>query len=267
MLVSCSKDPPKLLLLRSSIAPPSRPFVSEIKARAHQYMEPIRATAPADEWRTNPVQIDLTDSVGTIKPPVDYPTFATPGRPSFTSVNQGTRQQPYDLTDGTTTWNTKPPTYSLPPGGGVPGMTHYAGDYLDTAKTTESIKELLEGINDEPVMPKRTKRKKVKLLKKEEDELAAMMEGADLTEKKYDPTVDPDEEVKEDPVEEEAGEEEEEEEDMSKVEGLNVSLLPHQVRGLAFLLSREENKARGGILADDVRMSLHLFGRQYVDSL
>ncbi|PWW80738.1 hypothetical protein C7212DRAFT_274068 [Tuber magnatum] len=39
---------------------------------------------------------------------------------------------------------------------------------------------------------------------------------------------------------------------MSVVEGLNVTLLPHQIRGLSFLLSREEGKARGGILADDM---------------
>ena len=56
--------------------------------------------------------------------------------------------------------------------------------------------------------------------------------------------------------EEDEDEEEEEEEDMSVVEGLNVTLLPHQIRGLAFLLSREEGKARGGILADDVGAAL-----------
>ncbi|KAG0130845.1 putative SNF2 family helicase/ATPase [Tuber indicum] len=39
---------------------------------------------------------------------------------------------------------------------------------------------------------------------------------------------------------------------MSVVDGLNVTLLPHQIRGLAFLLTREEGKARGGILADDM---------------
>jgi SNF2 family DNA or RNA helicase len=237
-------------------APPHRPFVSEVNARAQQYMEPIRANAPPSEWQTEPV----IDSKGTIQLPTDFPTFATPGRPSFTAVNQGNRGRPIDLTGGSSVFSTKPPTYSLPAGGAVPGMTHYAGDYLDTAKTTESIKELLEGINDEPVISKRRRKKnkkKSKLPKKEEDELAAMMEGADLTEKKYDPTVDPDAEEakKEKPAEEpedEEEEEEEEEEDMSKVEGLNVSLLPHQVRGLAFLLSREENKSRGGILADDM---------------
>ncbi|KAA8897611.1 SNF2 family N-terminal domain-containing protein [Sphaerosporella brunnea] len=129
-------------------------------------------------------------------------------------------------------------------------MTHYAGEHLDPAKTTQSIKELLEGINDEPVMPKRSRKKKAKLPKKEEDELAAMLEGTELAEKKYDLTVDPDEPPKEEePIDEP---EEEEEEDPSKVEGLKATLHPHQVRGLAFLLSREEKKARGGILADDM---------------
>ncbi|KAF8243219.1 hypothetical protein K440DRAFT_647612 [Wilcoxina mikolae CBS 423.85] len=40
---------------------------------------------------------------------------------------------------------------------------------------------------------------------------------------------------------------------MNRIEGLNVTLLPHQVRGLAFLQSREEKKGgRSGILADDM---------------
>lgn len=49
-------------------------------------------------------------------------------------------------------------------------------------------------------------------------------------------------------------EEKEKEEPANKVDGLDVTLLPHQVEGLAWLLSREEAKARGGILADDVSL-------------
>jgi hypothetical protein len=40
------------------------------------------------------------------------------------------------------------------------------------------------------------------------------------------------------------------------VEGLKVKLLDHQVEGLKFLLSREDNdiKHKGGMLCDDVRI-------------
>lgn len=66
-----------------------------------------------------------------------------------------------------------------------------------------------------------------------------------------------DEEEVEDPEEEEEEDEEEEEEeeeveDPEKVEGLDVDLLPHQIEGLDWLLSRETAKVKGGILADDM---------------
>jgi len=208
-------------------------------------MEPIHAGAPRGAWRTAPV-VDLTQD-NFIQPPTDFPTFSAPDRPKgFTSVNRAPGM----------VFDNRPPAYSLPAGGAVPGMTHYGGEFLDTAKTTESLKELLEGINDEPV-PKRTrKKKKNKLPKKEEEEeeLASMMANAELIEKDKAAAAAAnlggiEQKVKEEPAEEE---EEEEEEDLSRVDGLNVPLLPHQVRGLAFLLSREEKKAKGGILADDV---------------
>ena len=65
-----------------------------------------------------------------------------------------------------------------------------------------------------------------------------------------------DEEVEEAEEEEEEedddDDEEEEEEDESVVPGMNVTLLPHQIRGLRFLRNREEGKNRGGLLCDDV---------------
>lgn len=41
----------------------------------------------------------------------------------------------------------------------------------------------------------------------------------------------------------------------ASLEGLTCKLLPHQQRSLKWMLSREKGKRKGGILADDVRMS------------
>jgi len=216
-------------------------------------MQPIRASAPREEWRTKPT-VDLTRDDMVIKPPIDYPTFTSPVRGAFTSVNAGTQKNPYDFT-GNAAINRNPPVYSLSPGGAMPGMTHYAGEYLDPAKTTESLKALLEGINDAPAS-KKSKKKKKKQPTKEDAELAEMMAGAGLSEKQDGETLTNDT-VKEVPIEQEEENEEEDDDDdeMNRVEGLNVTLLPHQVRGLAFLQSREEKKGRSGILADDVHNS------------
>ena len=120
----------------------------------------------------------------------------------------------------------------------IPGITptdggsYYGGEYLDPKSTTESLKQLLEGINDEP--PSRRTRKK----KKELDDLEKALAGTPLK-KPSDYDID-------------EGDEEEEEEEDGTVEGLKVTLLPHQIRGLDFLINRESGKHKGGILADDV---------------
>jgi hypothetical protein len=69
---------------------------------------------------------------------------------------------------------------------------------------------------------------------------------------------------------EEFSESEEEKEELApsnKVEGLDVTLLPHQVQGLAWLVSREEGKARGGILADDASLLLEFGGQMLTISI
>jgi hypothetical protein len=43
---------------------------------------------------------------------------------------------------------------------------------------------------------------------------------------------------------------------------LNVKLLKHQVQGVQWMKNREKGKKRGGILADDVSLSLHRFRRR-----
>lgn len=235
-------------------------------------MEPIKATAPREAWQTQSLPVvDLTGDDSVIKKPFDYPTFASvaPATAGFTAVNPGSWSNPYAAP-------TVPPYF--PAGVHIPGMMDLEGEYLDPQKTTESLKELLEGINDLPV-PKKNRKKKKKKKKQgtksigEEAELVKVLaetgldgkhvkedsvklEGDEAGEGKEGETEDV--KVEEDEAEgegeegEEGEEEEEEEEETNRVEGLNVTLLPHQVRGLAFLQAREEMKGRGGILADDV---------------
>ena len=250
------------------------PHVSAVQARAAQLMEPIKATAPKEAWQTQSLPVvDLTGDDSVIKTPFDYPTFASvvPATAGFTAVNPGSRGNPYAAL-------TVPPYF--PTGVHIPGMMDLEGEYLDPQKTTESLKELLEGINDLPVPKKSRKKKKKKKqgtksigeeaglakllaetgldgkhvkedsIKLEENEAEKGKEGG-TEDVKEEGEAEEDEEEGEEEGEEEEGEEEEEEE-TNRVEGLNVTLLPHQVRGLAFLQAREEMKGRGGILADDV---------------
>ncbi|KAF3904018.1 hypothetical protein AA313_de0206151 [Arthrobotrys entomopaga] len=102
------------------------------------------------------------------------------------------------------------------------GYMYNAEDYMDSKAAMDSIKSLLENINDEP--PSRRTRAKKKAAEKAAN--AEKKEGAE--------------------------EDEEEEEEDGSVDGLKVTLLPHQIRGLAWLLKQEDSKVKGGILADDM---------------
>lgn len=214
-----------------------KPFVSVVNARADEFLQPLPLKNSRDHWRPRPPTVDLTNSADDppviIQRPQAYPTFHSENRAGlsgFTSVNSNNF---VDLTGG----RKLPPTFSIPGGGAISGAngTYYGGTYVDHEKTTESIKELLEGINDSPPAKKKKGKKRGG---KVDDELATMMEEK--------ATLD------DGAKENEEEEEEEEEEESDVVDGLNISLLPHQIRGLKFLRSREEGKARGGILADDV---------------
>lgn len=164
--------------------------------------------------------------------------------------------------------------------------TRNLGDVVDSTNTADKIAKLFDGMNDDmPPTPKRKKKgkkgKKSKQAKEEEekvdDELAGLMaktkveEAATPKEEEHmgdafdvigkdQPSLEDDlfADLREEPEEdgEEDGEEDEdddeEEVDEAVVPGMNVRLLPHQVRGLRFLRSREEGKGKGGLLADDV---------------
>ncbi|KAG0640801.1 hypothetical protein HOY80DRAFT_919807, partial [Tuber brumale] len=152
---------------------PVHRHVPAVIARRSEFMQPLPLGGPKDAWRprkpTNPTSaIDLTaidDQLPVVIPrPQGAPSFHSTyrgGPPSsgFKSVNQGT-QNVIDLTKQNRRF---PPTFSIPGGGAIPGAdgTYYGGTYVDNEKTTESIKELLEGINDFPTT-RRGRRKKTK---------------------------------------------------------------------------------------------------------
>lgn len=139
---------------------------------------------------------------------------------------------------------------------------------LEPIDAEKALKDLLNGLNS-PTIPKRRSRRKnkkskgastendedvfnKKSSKHEDDELASLMSKTKLDNEV--PVVadgTEDDETDEEAVDED-DEGDEEEEDLAHVDGLKVRLLPHQVDGVQFLLSREEGKQRGGILADDV---------------
>ena len=220
--------------------------------------------------------MDLTNSDDepfVIRRPTDIPTFSTPAR-GVVPVNRSTQQGPLvDTSRRPPMFMNGKPQNIYNTAGARPGQTgtYYAGEHLDATRTTESLKELLEGMNISPIV-KRGKKKKNKkagktdlkleetilppadpnnILEQVDDELAALIGGADLTDKKDDAVKSPEAEAEVDEEEEEEEEDDEEDED-NVIEGLNVNLLPHQVHGVRWLLSREEGKARGGILADDM---------------
>ncbi|KAL4874076.1 hypothetical protein BDV12DRAFT_158985 [Aspergillus spectabilis] len=175
-----------------------------------------------------------------------------------------------------------------------------ASDWVDTAKANENIKALLEGaFEDEdekqpkPKGKKKSKKDKSKKKKKNSqsqetvkdesldmDDLAAQLQGVSVNES---PGANDDDETDEakgatkqeelegqdttdekDASQAESEEEEsEDEDDDGTVDGLNVTLLPHQRQGLKWMCEKEigsrkgekETKGvlpKGGILADDM---------------
>lgn len=113
--------------------------------------------------------------------------------------------------------------------------------FMDSGKAADDIKALLEGAFEDEADKPRTRRRK----KQMEDVLVAKLEGLQVTGAAE----------KAEPAEEEG----EAEEDDGMVEGLKVTLLPHQVEGVEWMRDKELGTKktrgvfpRGGILADDM---------------
>ncbi|KXG48069.1 SNF2-related protein [Penicillium griseofulvum] len=167
--------------------------------------------------------------------------------------------------------------------------------YVDTAMAQENIKALLEGAfedeEDKPKPKRKGKKKKggkkkskntsekekdevVVDKKKEEaiddlDDLAAQLQGVTVNDPKEDSAKsenDSSAKVGQDEGDDEAAEEEEEEDEEDSdeeedgvVEGLKVTLLPHQIDGVRWMCDKETGRKtskgifpKGGILADDM---------------
>ncbi|CAO3699383.1 unnamed protein product [Rhizopus stolonifer] len=100
-------------------------------------------------------------------------------------------------------------------------------------QTQRDIEQLLESIPSDTPVKKRKKRKRRAVVIVESGEDDGMIA-----------------EVPKDGDDEDEEEEEEEEED-GYVKGLTITLMPHQIRGVNWMLDREENaQSNGGILAD-----------------
>ncbi|KIW96196.1 uncharacterized protein Z519_03264 [Cladophialophora bantiana CBS 173.52] len=112
--------------------------------------------------------------------------------------------------------------------------------YMNSAQANESIKALLEGAFEDEEDKPRTRQRKKQLDQKVED-LADKIK--DMSVKSGDRSESAQEE-----------EEEEDDDDDGAIPGLKVKLLPHQIEGVDWMVSKEigKNKTYGGILADDM---------------
>lgn len=182
----------------------------------------LRSKAPVSSSTqgsfSNP--LDLTGETATV---ASLYTGGTPYASQFANLNGG-KATPVHRGSGASSASRK--TVSSYPEYGV-------GAPISEKDATEGIKNLLEGMNEVKLKRRKRKGEPPKV-----DDLADIFKNTKLDTE----TPEPEEEEFEELDDEEA----------DKVDGLDVTLLPHQIDGLAWLLSREEKKARGGILADDV---------------
>ncbi|KAJ5899361.1 hypothetical protein N7495_004105 [Penicillium taxi] len=174
------------------------------------------------------------------------------------------------------------------------GVLDYDG-YVDVAKTNEEMKALLEGVieDDEEEKPRSKKGKKKNQKKQSKqakqsptipeviadtsddlDDLAAQLQGVTVSDTKLEASevgdntkvtpaeiseVEAKDEIKNgSDEEEEDDDDEDEDEDDATIEGLKVTLLPHQVDGVQWMSDKETGPRKkgilpkGGILADDM---------------
>ncbi|KZF21095.1 hypothetical protein L228DRAFT_284167 [Xylona heveae TC161] len=176
--------------------------------------------------------------------PIAPPTFASMGGEDSPFMVKDPRVKPkniIDLTGSTDEFNPDACLYSNKFGSEDP----YA--YVDTAKANENIKALLEGaFEDEDDGKAANQSARRKKLNQAADSLADQLQGLSVKGQEND---EPDG----------AEDDEENEENEATVEGLDVQLLPHQVKGVSWMKNKEIGSAKkngilpkGGILADDM---------------
>lgn len=261
-------------------------------AKRSEPWDPFKPVAPSaynnnrGAFQPGSVSIKRPENVTWNTPRAPRPIFQSkplPPKPNNSSKNL---QSFIDLTRDANEPVPRQPAAQGPSGFGAMDMN----GYVDTAMAQENIKALLEGaFEDEEEKPqskpkgkkkkgsKKSSKKKQKDVAVEEkkkepdvddlDDLAAQLSGVTVNDPKdaesklenSDGEEQKAEEDEEEEEEEEEDEEEEEEEDDGVVEGLKVTLLPHQVEGVRWMCDKETGRKsskgifpKGGILADDM---------------
>ncbi|KAL3476319.1 SNF2 family N-terminal domain-containing protein [Aspergillus californicus] len=275
------------------------PLVASTPKRSEPFdpFKPVRPSAYNNNRMARPVDNDVVE----IRRPENF-TFNTPrapktfyaSKPSPVKMNNASKnlQNFVDLTTSTPSGGGF--ATSRVPGFGSVG----ANDWVDTAKANENIKALLEGAfedeDEKQPKPKGKKKGRQNKLKKKDsksqdtkkeesldiDDLATQLQGVSVEESQPSPgagSTDAQNEIPEDEVEddenntdekvasdaESESEESEDEDDDGVVEGLKVTLLPHQRQGLKWMCEKEIGSRKvkadlkgvlpkGGILADDM---------------
>ncbi|KAI1984735.1 hypothetical protein LOZ51_006395 [Ophidiomyces ophidiicola] len=237
-------------------APSSNPQLPNGDKRQADPFRVVRPSSSFSGYRSSHVPHDAdvveitqpTNSIWTTQP-TSKPYFSSKPISKPVSKSSSNLQSFIDLTTSTIGKSTN--------------ASHFADDsraidaysYLDSAKANENIKALLEGaFEDEDDKPRTRLRKKK--LQSQVDELTEKLGGVNVNGKDENGTKD---NVKTEEEAEEEEEEEEEDDDDGAVEGLKVTLLPHQIEGVAWMRDKETGLTKtrgvlpkGGILADDM---------------
>lgn len=193
-------------------------------------LEP-RPVGDKSQWRKPAVPATNAPANLPFCPPTPQ---AAPYTPLFASANTANKRT--GPAAGTNATSRLPPIVDLT---AETPVSSPKGNSQGEAAAAKTVRGLMENLSEVTVKPQWKRKSIGKPKEKKERTIIEMLTAAKLDDD-------------DDHVSEKEDEEDEEEAD-NKVDGLDVSLLPHQVEGLAWLLAREsEKKNRAGILADDV---------------
>ena len=249
---------------------------------------------PRGGFQHGSVSIKRPENVTWTTPRASRPIFQSKPLPPKVSNSSKNLQSFIDLTRDENEPVPRQPATNAAPNFGAMDMN----GYVDSAMANENIKALLEGaFEDEEdkteskpkgkkkkgskkTQPKKKQKEEVAIDKKEKaaddlDDLAAQLSGVtvndpkdadskpenlqDSAAKDEEDDIQAAEQSEEEVEAEEEEEEEEDDEDDGVVEGLKVTLLPHQIDGVRWMCDKETGRKttkgifpKGGILADDM---------------
>ncbi|KAI8376541.1 SNF2 family N-terminal domain-containing protein [Radiomyces spectabilis] len=136
-----------------------------------------------------------------------------------------------------------------------------AGSQFQEDQTKRDIAQLLDSIPTDIINLHKKKKKRQDKLHRPTDrqvegetmEVTHTEPSSSMEQRHQETSASVREEPMDEPSRENEDEEEEEEEEDLHVEGLSISLMSHQARGVAWMMDRENNESSsGGILADDM---------------